>query len=251
MGVPSSRRDGCSLNRFPRAELQGRRKGDLQQIQSLARSDSNRWIYAAPISARGWISTTASLENLSSQGCLTGSRLSDKDDLFHRFSRYMQEIRGAVTTLTARELPSPHLEPKAPPVDLACPGLMLAANASLVLGYLWIDWVSNDHGVTLSAIRGVLLPAFIALAIFALRPACTRRRLPGSVVALPVTAALVLACSVAAVATYDRPLALTAGSSALLLGLAAFGSVMLREASAASSLTSKLHLFARGAGTAQ
>jgi hypothetical protein len=149
-----------------------------------------------------------------------------------------------------KEHPSPHLEPKRPPVDLACPGLMLAANASLVLGYLWIGWVSSPHGGTIDAIRGVLLPAFIALTIFAMRPACTRRQLPGAGAALPAASTVVLAASVIAVATGSHLLALCAGAIALVLGLAAFGSVMLREADAAASIMSKLHLFAHSAGGA-
>jgi hypothetical protein len=151
-----------------------------------------------------------------------------------------------------REAPSPHLEPKRPAVDLACPGLMLAANASLVLGYLWIGWVTNAHGnTTQSVLRGFLLPALIALAIFALRPACTRRQLPGSVVALPVAVSVAFVTSVAAVITGSHALALCAGATALLLGIAALGSVMLREVSATSTLTSKLHLFLHSAGAAR
>jgi hypothetical protein len=153
--------------------------------------------------------------------------------------------------VTTTEHPSPHLEPKTPPVDLACPGLMVAANASLVLGYLWIDWVSKHGGTALSSVRGILLPALIALAIFALRPACTRRQLPGSVVVLPAAVTVVLIASVAAVATGYHALALSAGATALVLGIAAVGSVMLREANAASSIKSRLHLFTRGAGATQ
>jgi hypothetical protein len=138
--------------------------------------------------------------------------------------------------------PSPHLEPKTPAVDLSCPGLMLAANASLVLGYLWIGWVSNDHGGSASsATRGALLPAFIALAIFGLRRACTRRQLPGATFALPLAVTVVLVVSVAAVVTGSHLLALFAGSTSLLLGIAAFASVMLREANAGPSISNKLH----------
>lgn len=154
--------------------------------------------------------------------------------------------RRPVTTI---EHPSPHLEPKRPAVDLACPGLMLAANASLVLGYLWIGWVSNEHGRTaIGAIGGVLLPLLIALTIFALRPACSRRHLPGAMVALPAAVTVVVAASVAAVATGNHVFALFAGATALLLGIAAFGSVMLREASTAWSIPRRLHLFSRRAG---
>ena len=145
--------------------------------------------------------------------------------------------------------PSPHLEPRTRSVDLACPGLMLAANASLVLGYLWVGWAGGDHGGGgLSSGRGALLPAFIAIAIYALRPACTRRGLPGASVALPAGASVVLVCSISAAATGIHLLAIIAGASALLLGLTAFGSVLLREADAGPSIANRLHLSARGAG---
>jgi hypothetical protein len=129
---------------------------------------------------------------------------------------------------------------------------MVAANASLVLGYLWIGWVTNVHaGTAVSATRGALLPTLIALAIFGLRPACTRRQLPGASVALPVGATVVLVFSLIAVATDIHVLGLAAGATALLLGIASFGSVMLREADAGSTSTNRLHVSARGASASR
>jgi hypothetical protein len=142
-----------------------------------------------------------------------------------------------------------HLEPRTPAVDLSGPGLMLAANTSLVLGYLWVGWVSTTHpGTALSALRGAVLPVLIALAIFGLRPACTRHQLPGASMTLPVAATVALGASVAAVATGNHLVALAAGAAALLLGLTAFGSVMLREAATGNSITQRFRRFVLGAG---
>ena len=122
--------------------------------------------------------------------------------------------------MTSTEHPSPHLEPKTPPVDLACPGLMVAANASLVLGYLWIDWVSK-HGE--QRCRRYAASSSLRSSQWRSSPCalCTRRQLPGSVVVLPAAVTVVLIASVAAVATGYHALALSAGATALVLGIAA------------------------------
>jgi hypothetical protein len=147
---------------------------------------------------------------------------------------------------------SPHLEPRTRPVDLACPGLMLAANVSLVLGYLWVGSAWSDHeGTGFSAARDILLPAFVAIAILALRRACSRRGLPGASVMLPVTAGVVLVSSLSAGLSGSHPIGIVAGASALLFGLTAFGSVLLREAAPGLSIANRLHLSARGAGAAR
>jgi hypothetical protein len=141
-----------------------------------------------------------------------------------------------------------HLEPRTPAVDLSGPGLMLAANTSLVLGYLWVGWFSTTHpGTALSAMRGAVLPVLIALAIFGLRPACTRHQLPGASLTLPVAATVALSASVVAAATGNPMVALAAGAAALLLGLIAFGSVMLHEAATGNSITKMLRRFVLGA----
>ena len=148
---------------------------------------------------------------------------------------------------------SPHLEPRPRPVDLACPGLMLTANVSLVLGYLWVGSVWTDHeGTGFSAARDILLPVFVAIAIFFLRPACSRRGLPGASVALPVIAGVVLMSSLSAALSGSHLIGIVSGTSALLLGLTAFGSVLLpRGQRTDQSIANRLHLSARGAGAAR
>jgi hypothetical protein len=147
---------------------------------------------------------------------------------------------------------SPHLEPRTRPVDLACPGLMLAANVSLVLGYLWLGSVGSDHvGVGFSAARDVLLPILVAIAIFALRPASSRRGLPGASVTLPAMAGVVLLSSLLGALSGSHLIGIVSGASALLLGLTAFGSVLLREATPGPNIANRLHLSTRNAGAAR
>ena len=112
-----------------------------------------------------------------------------------------------------------HLSPPSPPVDLSCPGLMLAANASLVLGYLWLGWLSDgsQSATVLEFVRGGVLPLVVAIAIFGLRPACARRALPGSSVLLPAAATIALVAAIAADANRTQLLAVTAGGAALLV----------------------------------
>ena len=144
---------------------------------------------------------------------------------------------------------SPHLEPRTRPVDLACPGLMLAANVSLVLGYLWLGSAWGNHdGRGFSAARDILLPMFVAIAIFALRSASSKRGLPGASVTLPVMAGVVLVFSLVGAVSGSHLIGIASGASALLLGLTAFGSVLLREATPGPSIASRLHLSTRGAG---
>ena len=127
--------------------------------------------------------------------------------------------------------PHAHLRPPVPTVDFACPGLMLAANASLILGYLWVGWLSDgsQSGRLLSSVRGGVLPVLVAVAILALRPACTRRGLPGATVLLPVAATIEVGAAIAADASGAHFLAMTAGAAALLVAFLATSSVLLRE----------------------
>jgi len=126
---------------------------------------------------------------------------------------------------------STHLEPQVPAVDLAGPGLMVAANLSLVLGYLWIGWLTaaNHLSPTVEVLRDGVLPVLLAVTIFALRPTFKRRHLLGGAWALPVTAILALGASVIAGATESRFAAQSAGVAALLLAIVAIGSVLFRE----------------------
>ena len=142
-----------------------------------------------------------------------------------------------------------HLSPPSPPVDLSCPGLMLAANASLVLGYLWVGWISDgsQSGTGLELVRGGVLPVIVALAIFGLRPACARRSLPGGSVLLPVAATIELVATIAADASRSHLLAVTAGSAALLVASLAIACVLLREVGAVQRLSATSAL--RGLGT--
>lgn len=135
--------------------------------------------------------------------------------------------------------PHIHLRPPAPEVDFSCPGLMLAANASIVLGYLWVGWLSDGSGsgLALAVVRGGVLPAAVVLAIFALRPSCRRRGLVGGTFLLPVAATVELAASIAADASSSHYLAMTAGAAALVVAFLAIASVLLRESPAVKRLS--------------
>jgi hypothetical protein len=126
---------------------------------------------------------------------------------------------------------STHLQPQVPAVDLACPGLMVAANLSLVLGYLWIGWLSagNHLSQPVEVLRDGVIPVFLAASILALRPTFMRRHLLGGAWVLPITAVLALVASLTAGATASRVAAQSAGVAALLLAIVAIGSVLFRE----------------------
>jgi hypothetical protein len=111
---------------------------------------------------------------------------------------------------------------------------MLAANASLVLGYLWVGWLSDgsQSGTALELARGGVLPVIVAVAIFGLRPACARRALPGGSVLLPVAATIELGAAIAADASGAHFLAVAAGAAALLVALLSIACVLLREVGA-------------------
>jgi hypothetical protein len=115
--------------------------------------------------------------------------------------------------------------------DFACPGLMLAANASLVLGYLWIGWLSvgSGSGTALSFVRDAALPLLVTALVLVMRRSTIARGLPGSTALLPIAAAVQLGTSIAAAVAGTRSLAVIAGASALLLAATAIGSVVLRE----------------------
>jgi hypothetical protein len=139
-----------------------------------------------------------------------------------------------------------HLRPPAPTVDLSCPGLMLAANASLVLGYLWVGWLTDGSrsGLALAVVRGGVLPAAVAIAIFALRPSCQRRGLIGGTLLLPVAGTVEFAAAIAADANSSHYLAMTAGAAALVVAFLAIASVMLRESPAVKRWSSSTVLAA-------
>src|SRR5580692_10394352 len=82
--------------------------------------------------------------------------------------------------MRAESSPHTHLRAAGSSLDLSCPGLMLTANASLVLGYLWVGWLSDgsQSGPVLASLRGGVLPAVVALAVFAIRFSWARRGLP-------------------------------------------------------------------------
>ena len=129
-----------------------------------------------------------------------------------------------------------------PSVDLSCPGLMVTANLSIILGYLWFGWISTPAsdtssptatlGAFPSALRGWVLPILIGAAIVALRPACGKRSLRGSTRLLPTVAAVEVIVTASADVTGSGKLAVVAGSLAVLLATVAIGSVLLREAHA-------------------
>jgi hypothetical protein len=124
-----------------------------------------------------------------------------------------------------------HLRPQAPPVDLACPGLMIAANISLVLGYLWVGWISGGShlGQPLELLRGAVLPFLLAVLIVALRPTFMRRQLLGGTWLLPIAAAVEVGAALVADTTEGHVAAQSAGAMALLFAIVAIGSVLTRE----------------------
>ncbi len=126
--------------------------------------------------------------------------------------------------------PHAHLHPAAP-VDFSCPGLMLAANASLVLGYLWVGWLSDGSrsGLVLAVVRGGVLPVLVAASVLALRPSCQRRGLVGGTLLIPIAATVELGAAIAADASGSHYLATAAGAAALVVAFLAIASVLLRE----------------------
>lgn len=121
--------------------------------------------------------------------------------------------------------------------DVACPGLMLTANASLVLGYLWTGWLTDTSGLAVSVIRGGVFPSVVAAAILVLRPQSLRRGLPGSRAILPAVAVLELAlCSIADV-TASQAIGFAAGSAAILTAAVCMISVLMRETGSRSDLS--------------
>ena len=124
-----------------------------------------------------------------------------------------------------------HLRFPRPSVDLTSPGLMLTANASLVLGYLWLGWLSDGSQSELARdiVRGGVLPALIALAIFVMRLLRVRRGLSCGTLLLPVAAAIELCVVMAADASGSHFLAVAAGGMALSVAFLATGSVLKRE----------------------
>lgn len=167
--------------------------------------------------------------------CLTRDRSPDKYDQIHRFTESLQPLTklDADKEVPVRDESPPHahLRPPRPPVDLTCPSLMLAANASLILGYLWVGWLSDGSrsGLVLASIRGGVLPVLVALAIFAIRLLCVRRGLPGGTLLLPVAATVELGVAIAAEVSGSAFLAMTAGGAALFVALLAIASVLRRE----------------------
>ena len=134
--------------------------------------------------------------------------------------------------MRSESLPHAHLHRAGPSLDLSCPGLMLTANASLVLGYLWVGWLSDgsQSGPVIVSVRGVVLPALVVLAVFAIRFSWTRRGLPGGTLLLPVAATVELGVAIAAdVNGNDFLLSTTAGGTALLVAFLATVSVLRRE----------------------
>jgi len=109
---------------------------------------------------------------------------------------------------------------------------MLTANASLVLGYLWVGWLSDgsQSGPVIASVRGVVLPALVALAVLAIRLSWARRGLPGGTLLLPVAATVELCVAIAAdVSGNDFLLSTTAGGTALLVAFLATVTVLRRE----------------------
>jgi hypothetical protein len=109
---------------------------------------------------------------------------------------------------------------------------MLTANASLVLGYLWVGWLSDgsQSGLVIASVRGVVLPALVALAVFAIRFSWARRGLPGGTLLLPVAATVELGVAIAAdVNGNNFHLSTMAGGIALLVAFLATMSVLRRE----------------------
>jgi hypothetical protein len=128
--------------------------------------------------------------------------------------------------------PHTHLRRPGPSLDLSCPGLMLTANASLVLGYLWVGWLSDgsQSGPVIASVRGVVLPVLVALAVLAIRLSCSHRGLPGGTLLLPFAATVELGVAVAAdVSGNDFLLSMTAGGTALLVAFLAMVTVLRRE----------------------
>jgi hypothetical protein len=124
--------------------------------------------------------------------------------------------------------PHVHLPRSVPGVDLTCPGLMLAAIASLIVGYLWMGWLStNVPGPVLTAVRGAILPAVLVLSVYGLRHA--RHRLPGSSFILPGAAALVLVTVLSADVIGSHFFLLLAGGACMGFAGVAFGCVVVRE----------------------
>jgi hypothetical protein len=128
------------------------------------------------------------------------------------------------------------LQPPSSSVDLSCPGLMVTANLSIVLGYLWLGLISTPTSTTSdtlgalpTALKGWVLPILITAAIVALRPACAKRRLRGTATLLPVVAATELTVSVVAYLTASRTLGFVAGGLAVVVGILAISAVLLRE----------------------
>ncbi len=130
--------------------------------------------------------------------------------------------------------PHVHLRPPAPAVDISCPGLMLVANVSLVLGYLWVGWLSDGSrsALALAVVRGGVLPVLVAVAILVLRASCRRRGIIGGTLLLPVAATVELGAAVAADASGSHYLAMAAGAAALVVAFLAIASVLLRESPA-------------------
>lgn len=116
-------------------------------------------------------------------------------------------------------------------IDFACPGLMLAANVSLVLGYLWIGWFSlgDGAGSTLTFVRDVILPVLVTALVLVVRKASHDLRIPGSGLLLPLLAVVQLLCSFVAGARGSRSLELAAGVVSLAVAATAIGCVFLRE----------------------
>ena len=92
----------------------------------------------------------------------------------------------------------------------------------------------------LASLRGGVLPVLVTLAIFGLRPACTRRDLPCANLLLPAAATIELCAAVAADATGSHILAVTAGGAALVVALVAIASVLLRETDSSGEILGRL-----------
>jgi hypothetical protein len=116
---------------------------------------------------------------------------------------------------------------------------MLTANASLVLGYLWVGWLSDgsQSGPVLASLRGGVLPAVVALAVFAIRFSWARRGLPVGTSLLPLAATVELAVAIAADVSGSGFLSMAAGATALLVAFLATASVLRRETRAVNRLS--------------
>jgi hypothetical protein len=130
------------------------------------------------------------------------------------------------------ETHSPHLRIPDTSRDLESPVLMLTANACLVLGYMWLESMSDSFrpGSVASALRTVIIPVFVAIALFGLARSGGRRRSSRTLLLSALTAIIEIGACWAADATGRTVLALIAGVGALTLASVSIVAVIAREA---------------------